>query len=350
MLKTQSSWPHSIAICGWSGSGKTWALERLIGRLQNRGLRVGVVKHDSHHLKLDSPQKDTGRFWQAGAHAVIAHDNEQLFLRMKANSPVSIKGLIESNAAISDIFLLEGHKSSPWPKLWLAHPEGKQPPDNLENVIATIPFDEARLDRCEQIIFEWFQNEWAALSLNAGILIGGRSKRMGRDKYALKINDVSLIDYLVQTASCAQTAATVLIGEQPGCSGITVPDARDAQGPLAGLLSAMRWDRKSGWLFLACDMPLMTRAALQWLIEQRRTGVWAVLPKDERGVHPLGALYEPPMRAVFEERLVESDFSLHWVANHPKIKTVDIPYEHRDAWTNCNTPDEWESALQKLKG
>jgi len=50
--------PYAIAIVGNSGAGKTTLLERLIPALKQKGLRVGVVKHDAHRFEIDHPGKE----------------------------------------------------------------------------------------------------------------------------------------------------------------------------------------------------------------------------------------------------------------------------------------------------
>ena len=60
----------AICIAGWSDSGKTTLIERLIPLLTARGLRVGVVKHTHHALEMDKPGSDTDRYRSVGASAV----------------------------------------------------------------------------------------------------------------------------------------------------------------------------------------------------------------------------------------------------------------------------------------
>ena len=60
----------AICIAGWSDSGKTTLIERLIPLLTARGLRVGVVKHTHHALEMDKPGSDTDRYRSAGASAM----------------------------------------------------------------------------------------------------------------------------------------------------------------------------------------------------------------------------------------------------------------------------------------
>jgi molybdopterin-guanine dinucleotide biosynthesis protein MobB len=72
-----------VAIQGPSGSGKTTLIERLISRLVGRGVKVGVVKHTHKGFSLDQHGKDSQRFWESGAQAVLAAGPQELFLRQR---------------------------------------------------------------------------------------------------------------------------------------------------------------------------------------------------------------------------------------------------------------------------
>ena len=59
--------PVTVSVTGWSGSGKTTWLEKLLPELSARGIRTAVVKHDAHDFQVDREGKDTWRMAQAGA-------------------------------------------------------------------------------------------------------------------------------------------------------------------------------------------------------------------------------------------------------------------------------------------
>jgi molybdopterin-guanine dinucleotide biosynthesis protein B len=59
-----------VAIVGYSGTGKTRLVVRLIAELKRRGLRVAAVKRCSHGFTLDTEGKDTAEFGRAGADGV----------------------------------------------------------------------------------------------------------------------------------------------------------------------------------------------------------------------------------------------------------------------------------------
>ena len=113
-LRALAGSPPAVCIMGWSGSGKTTFLEKLIPVLTARGLRVAVVKHDGHGFEVDKPGKDTWRFTQAGAAATaISGPNGWAVM-----SPGEITlGELLGKLPPADIVLVEGHKLSPLPKL-----------------------------------------------------------------------------------------------------------------------------------------------------------------------------------------------------------------------------------------
>jgi len=62
---------RTVAIVGFSESGKTRLIVRLIGELKRRGLRTCAVKRCSHGFSLDTEGKDTSDFSRAGADGVV---------------------------------------------------------------------------------------------------------------------------------------------------------------------------------------------------------------------------------------------------------------------------------------
>ena len=94
-----------ISFIGWSGSGKTTFLEKLIPVLRGRGLRLALVKYDGHDFQMDKPGKDTWRFSQAGAETVaIANVRHAALLENRPLSFREICGKIEN----VDLIIAEG--------------------------------------------------------------------------------------------------------------------------------------------------------------------------------------------------------------------------------------------------
>ena len=107
-----------FGIAGWSNSGKTTLIERLLPLFAARGLRVSVVKHAHQKFDIDRPGKDSFRFREAGSHEVLISSPARWAL-MREHHGVDEPGLSELLTHLSpcDLVLVEGFKRDPMPKL-----------------------------------------------------------------------------------------------------------------------------------------------------------------------------------------------------------------------------------------
>lgn len=103
-----------LGIVGFSNSGKTTLIEKLLPELRSRGLRAAVIKHDAHPTAFDQPGKDSYRFTRAGAEITAVTSGAQTM--WIENRPLSPEELAERIEGV-DLILAEGFKAAPWPKL-----------------------------------------------------------------------------------------------------------------------------------------------------------------------------------------------------------------------------------------
>ena len=67
-----------ITVTGWSNSGKTTFVTRVVGLLTDMGVRVGVIKHHGHKTgDVDVEGKDSWKYAQAGANPVVLSASDQ---------------------------------------------------------------------------------------------------------------------------------------------------------------------------------------------------------------------------------------------------------------------------------
>lgn len=107
-----------LGIAGWSGSGKTQLLARLIPVLTARGLRVATLKHAHHAFDVDVPGKDSHTHRQAGASEVIV-SSARRWVQMHEVGAGAEATLAELLRRLSpcDLVLVEGYKAQRHPKL-----------------------------------------------------------------------------------------------------------------------------------------------------------------------------------------------------------------------------------------
>lgn len=131
--------PKVWQLVGYSNSGKTTLLTRLIPLLEQAGVRVGVIKHDGgHDFEWDQPGKDTWRYREAGASLVaITSKTKTAIIEQR---PSSLTSLVERmTQAGAELVLVEGFKREDFPKLVLLRkPEDQELLQIVSNVRAMV--------------------------------------------------------------------------------------------------------------------------------------------------------------------------------------------------------------------
>ena len=106
-----------ISIVGWSGSGKTVLLEKLIPEMVRRGYRVATAKHHPHDFDMDYEGKDTWRHRQAGAACTIISSDKRMAMIRDMDHDASLGELRDRFISDVDIIIAEGFKRERVPKI-----------------------------------------------------------------------------------------------------------------------------------------------------------------------------------------------------------------------------------------
>lgn len=105
-----------VSFVGYSNSGKTTFLVKVIKELKKRGYRLGVIKHDGHEFEMDHEGTDTWSHRRAGADVVCIASKQQIaIVQTPAQSPTldQIISLIDN----VDLILTEGFKQENKPQI-----------------------------------------------------------------------------------------------------------------------------------------------------------------------------------------------------------------------------------------
>lgn len=189
--------------------------------------------------------------------------------------------------------------------------------------------------------------------LNGLVLAGGKSTRMGRPKDLLKWYGKEQRYYAADLLttycdevfiSCRQEQLNNLdIGYHP------LPDTFLNLGPLGGILSALRFNRNSAWLIVACDLPLLDRKTLEILINCRDPEKIATTYRSPYDglPEPLITIWEPKSYPILLNFLGDDVTCPRKVLINSDILILD-PHDP-DVLMNVNTPEEAKKASQILR-
>ena len=132
-----------ISIVGRSDSGKTTLLEGLIADLKQRGYKVAVMKHSAEDVELDTVNKDTWRFTQAGSEISAISSGHNLAVFKHLTHDFGPQELSQFISCDFDLLLTEGFKQSSYPKIEIHRQEQGSdlvsPPQQLLAVVTDEP-------------------------------------------------------------------------------------------------------------------------------------------------------------------------------------------------------------------
>lgn len=107
-------------------------------------------------------------------------------------------------------------------------------------------------------------------SFTVAILIGGDSSRMGADKATYEIDGIPMANLVSQAATEAGASEVLLVGGTSSrakvLTGNWKKDAYPGEGPLGGVITALKASQTDSVVVLSCDMPFITSAVISSLV------------------------------------------------------------------------------------
>jgi molybdopterin-guanine dinucleotide biosynthesis protein A len=190
--------------------------------------------------------------------------------------------------------------------------------------------------------------------ISAALLTGGASSRMGRDKAHLPLAGVPLAVRLARLLATLFEDVLVVGGDPPrDAPGRRVADPEGPRCALRGLVGALEAARGERVLVIATDLPRLSPELLLALVAWPEADV--VLPRSERGLEPLCALWQrasvlPRARA----QLAAGRLALHELVSQGSVSQLegdDLRAVDRDGGVlaNANTPEEWQALARETK-
>lgn len=184
------------------------------------------------------------------------------------------------------------------------------------------------------------------------VLVGGESRRMGRDKARLTVGGEPLAERISRLLE-AVVGEVVLVtrsAEDPRFADrLIVADRFPGRGPLAGLHAALEAAGDRAVLLAACDLPNLSLPLLRHLIGEGLgdDAPRARVPRASGQLQPLLALYSAGCRSVAAACLEAGELSMHGFLERIDTEIVpitpDLPFYRPDLFTNLNYPEDLEA-------
>ncbi|KPK26767.1 MAG: hypothetical protein AMJ61_07910 [Desulfobacterales bacterium SG8_35_2] len=109
--------PPVLAFTGKPNCGKTTLIEKLIPALAHKGFHTGTIKHHHGAIQMDTPGKDTWRYKQAGARAVLLSSPTGIGFIQDTSADTPVEDLVSRYFQNIDLVIAEGYKWSSLPKI-----------------------------------------------------------------------------------------------------------------------------------------------------------------------------------------------------------------------------------------
>lgn len=184
--------------------------------------------------------------------------------------------------------------------------------------------------------------------MNAYVLVGGRSRRMGQSKVEL---------FLERVVDAARPVFDEVVSVDRSASGVPASSRQDAgaphvrtifeephehEGAIFGVVRALR-DARGKCFLLAVDYPLITADVLRFLRDRGGMPEWNGRPQ------PLCAVWDAASLPRIEERIARGELDLRGAAETEIIPESELRSRFPgEPLLNINTPEEWERAQRFL--
>ena len=193
------------------------------------------------------------------------------------------------------------------------------------------------------------------------ILAGGQSKRMGKDKLFLELNNKKLIEYTIDKVKKYLKKVIIITNQDNEFFSknnlITVKDCIEGQlGPLVGILTAMKWAKKNlskcSWIAtFPCDTPFFPESIIKSFIEESEKKESLILCASSHGrKHNIFGLWSLDLYDKLKDDLINKKVRKvqDWTEKN-KIKNLEFTFKDYDPFFNINTEEDLEFAKKLSK-
>lgn len=188
--------------------------------------------------------------------------------------------------------------------------------------------------------------------IDAYILAGGKSSRMGKDKGFLNFNDKPLVQTIVEQLQPVVNKI-IIVSNNPDYEkfGLNViPDLIKDTGPAGGIHAALTNAQSEQIFIVSCDMPFITIPSAAYMMKQAAHSQIA-LPLYHGKIQPLFGVYSRQCLAKWKQLIEQGIIKLQEMVTHFDLLKIDIENNklfNDLLFTNINDINDYNNALKQL--
>ena len=184
--------------------------------------------------------------------------------------------------------------------------------------------------------------------IQAFILTGGKSSRMGKDKSNLHFGGMKFTEHLIHNLSKV-SASVSIVGPEDNFekyNGPFIKDIFEDKGPAAGILAALRSSNSDLNIIVSCDIPLLKVDLIKGLLDSY-TNEDAIICETKGRLHPLVGIYHKRCENAFQSAIENNTLKISSILEKVFSRTYIVPNKWEDQLTNINSPEQYKKLIDE---
>ena len=189
--------------------------------------------------------------------------------------------------------------------------------------------------------------------MNAVILVGGKSSRMGTNKAFLELKGKTFIELQIELLREMFDEISISANTPSEYEYLNLPIFKDiypGKGPLGGIYTSLINSSSLHTFMLACDMPFVGPELIKHLKDLTKE-YHVVTPKSENGLEPLHAFYSKNCIEPIKRELDENNLRIRSFFPQVNVKIVELDSlassDHfKNSIKNLNTMADYEDVTE----
>lgn len=184
--------------------------------------------------------------------------------------------------------------------------------------------------------------------MNAYVLAGGKSSRMGVDKGLILLNDKPMIQYVIEQLKplCKNIFIVTNNSEYKKLGFECIEDEIKNIGPAGGIFSALNHTNTPHNFIVSCDMPFIRTKGIEYIM-MHSLDHEITIPVFENHLQPMCGVYNKNILDKWQSLILKDERKLQSMVKLFLLKQLELDYNilfDANFFKNINTPEELKDA------